>query len=86
MGSKTTKYNFHIDPSTKLLYMMDRDGCSRLCISEKAYKWFFQYAYDPKATFASAEVTEAVTTVDDLYQKGLDKFNKIEAKLDYVRL
>ena len=41
---------------------------------------------DPKATFASAEVKEAVTTADDLYQKGLGEFNKIEAELSHVGL
>src|SRR5207248_2178140 len=41
---------------------------------------------DPKATFVSAEVKEAVTTADDLYQKGLGEFNKIEAKLSHVGL
>jgi len=41
---------------------------------------------DPKATFASAEVKEAVTMADDLYQKGLGEFNKIEAELSRVGL
>ena len=41
---------------------------------------------DPKATFASAEVKEAVTMADDLYQKGLGEFNKIEAELSRIRL
>src|SRR2546421_10829293 len=39
-----------------------------------------------KATFASAEVKEAVTMANDIYQKGLGEFNKIEAKLSRVGL
>ena len=41
---------------------------------------------DPKATFATVEVTEAVTTADDLYQRGLDEFDKIETELGRVGL
>ena len=41
---------------------------------------------DPKATFASAEVKKAVTMADDLYQKGLGEFNKIEAELSRIGL
>ena len=41
---------------------------------------------DPKATFMTAEVTEVVTMTDNLYQRDLDKFDKIKAKLDHVRL
>ena len=41
---------------------------------------------DPTASFASTEVTQAVTAVDDLYQKGLDEFNRIERDLYSVGL
>ena len=40
-GPKTTKHNFRVDPFTKLLYMIDQDGHSQLCIPKKAYKWLF---------------------------------------------
>ena len=41
---------------------------------------------DPKATFVMAEVTEAVTMADDLYQRGLDEFDKIETELGRIGL
>ena len=36
---------------------------------------------DPIASFTSIEVTQAVTTVDNLYRKGLNEFNYIEYNL-----
>ena len=41
---------------------------------------------DPIASFASMEVTQAVTTADDLYRKGLNKFNCIEHDLHSMGL
>ena len=41
---------------------------------------------DPTASFASTEVTQAVTAADDLYRKGLDEFNRIEHDLHSVGL
>ena len=41
---------------------------------------------DPTASFASTEVTQAVTAADDLYRKGLDEFNRIERDLHSVGL
>ena len=41
---------------------------------------------DPTASFASTEVTQAVTAVDDLYRKGLNEFNCIERDLHSVGL
>ena len=41
---------------------------------------------NPTASFASTEVTQAVTAADDLYRKGLNEFNYIERDLCSVGL
>ena len=40
----------------------------------------------PTASFASTEVTQAVTAADDLYRKGLNKFNCIKHDLYSIGL
>src|SRR5947207_15763972 len=45
-GPKTTMHSFHIDNTTRLLYMDEPDGHVRLCIPEKAYWMALSNCYD----------------------------------------